>query len=417
MKKINAQNVRGTHDILGDEALLFKNVIDEAIKIANLYNFSYSEFPIFEFSEIFKRTSGDTSDVVKKELYTFFDKSGENELALRPEFTASIMRSIYSNGLNHKLPLKIFTYGQVFRYDRPQKCRQRQFNQINYEVIGLNDPYSDAETIALSMRLLKDLKINNIKLHINSLGNKEVRKNYEESLFNHLSRYKDELSEDSKMRLEKNPLRILDSKNKNDQKLLEDLKGIDEFYDDESRIFFDKVLNYLTNFGIAFVIDKKLVRGLDYYSHTVFEIITEELGAQGTIIAGGRYNELSKFFNEKDEIPSFGCAGGVERLMSLSKIQIDKSKKIGLLIIGENNVVHGLYIAEKLRNQNLSCDLIIGKDLKKNMIKANKGEYNFVIIIGDNEVIKKKYILRNLKNGEQIEFLIEEINEKFFYKN
>ena len=341
MTKIEAKNVRGAHDILGDEALLFQTIIKEASKVANLYNFSYAEFPIFEFSEIFKRTSGDTSDVVKKELYTFFDKSGENELALRPEFTASIMRSIYSNGLTHKLPLKLFTHGQIFRYDRPQKCRQRQFNQINYEVLGLNEPYVDGEVIALSMRLLKNLKIENVKLHLNSLGNKEVRRKFEENLVNHLSQYKDELSEDSKMRLEKNPLRILDSKDKNDKKLIEDCLSISEFYDDESKVFFDKVLNYLANFGIDFVIDKKLVRGLDYYSHTVFEIITEELGAQGTIIAGGRYNELSKFFNEKEEIPSFGCAGGVERLMSLSKIQIERESKIGLLIIGENNALRG----------------------------------------------------------------------------
>lgn len=416
MTKIKAQNVRGTHDLLGNEALLFQNVIHEANKIANLYNFSYAEFPIFEFSEIFKRTSGDTSDVVKKELYTFFDKSGENELALRPEFTASIMRSVYSNSLTHKLPLKLFTYGQIFRYDRPQKCRQRQFNQINYEVIGLNDSYVDAEIIALSMRLLKNLKIENVKLHINSLGNKEVRKKFEENLVNHLSKYKNELSEDSKMRLEKNPLRILDSKDQNDQKLIADCRGIAEFYDDESREFFNKVLNYLSNFGIDFVIDKKLVRGLDYYSHTVFEIITDELGAQGTIIAGGRYNELSKFFNEKEEIPSFGCAGGVERLMSLSKIQLQKSKKIGLLIVGENNVLHGSQIAEKLRNNNLNCDLIIGKDLKKNMIKANKGEYDFAIIIGDNEVEKKKYILKNLQNGDQSEFSLNETGD-FLMKN
>ena len=413
MKKIEAKNVRGTHDILGDEALLFQNVIHEANKIADLYNFSYAEFPIFEFSEIFKRTSGDTSDVVKKELYTFFDKSGENELALRPEFTASIMRSIYSNGLTHKLPLKLFTYGQIFRYDRPQKCRQRQFNQINYEAIGLNEPYIDAEVIALSMRLLKNLKIDNVKLHINSLGNKEVRRRFEENLVSFLSKYKDELSEDSRMRLEKNPLRILDSKDKNDQKFIEDCRGIAEFYDDESREFFDKVLNYLSNFGIEFAIDKQLVRGLDYYSHTVFEIITEDLGAQGTIIAGGRYNELSKFFNAKEEIPSFGCAGGVERLMNLSKIQIQKNKKIGLLVIGENNVIYGLRIAEELRDKSLNCDLIIGKDLKKNMIKANKGEYDFAIIIGDNEVEKKKYILKNLQSGDQNELSIDEIKNFF----
>ena len=414
MTKIEAKNVRGAHDILGDEALLFQTIIKEASKVANLYNFSYAEFPIFEFSEIFKRTSGDTSDVVKKELYTFFDKSGENELALRPEFTASIMRSIYSNGLTHKLPLKLFTHGQIFRYDRPQKCRQRQFNQINYEVLGLNEPYVDGEVIALSMRLLKNLKIENVKLHLNSLGNKEVRRKFEENLVNHLSQYKDELSEDSKMRLEKNPLRILDSKDKNDKKLIEDCLSISEFYDDESKVFFDKVLNYLANFGIDFVIDKKLVRGLDYYSHTVFEIITEELGAQGTIIAGGRYNELSKFFNEKEEIPSFGCAGGVERLMSLSKIQIERESKIGLLIIGENNALRGSKIAEELRDENLNCDLIIGKDLKKNMIKANKGEYNFVIIIGDNEIKNGKYILKNLQSGEQNDFSADEI-KKFFH--
>lgn len=411
MTKIKAQNVRGTHDILGDDALLFQNIIMEANKIADLYNFSYAEFPIFEFSEIFKRTSGDTSDIVKKELYTFFDKSGENELALRPEFTASIMRSVYSNSLTHQLPLKIFTYGPVFRYDRPQKCRQRQFNQINYEIIGINNPYIDSEIITLSMRLLKNLEIKNVKLHINSLGNKETRKRFEENLVSYLEKYKDELSEDSKSRLDKNPLRILDSKDRNDQKILENCPRLSSFYDEESKSFFDKTLNYLTNFGIDFVIDDRLVRGLDYYSHTVFEIITEELGAQGTVIAGGRYNELSKFFNEKEEIPSFGCAGGVERLMSLCKKQFDKKKKIALMTIGENNTFESAKIAEILRDKNINCDLIIEKDLKKSMTKTNKGDYNFGIIIGENEIKNKKYILKNMTSGEQKELTLEEIKK------
>jgi len=406
---LKTQNVRGTHDIIDDEAILFKKILFEAEQIAKLYNFSFAEFPIFEFSEIFKRTSGETSDVVNKELYTFFDKSGENELALRPEFTASIMRSVYSNGLTHKLPLKIFTHGQVFRYDRPQKCRQRQFNQINYEIIGLDSPYIDSEVIAMMMRLLENLEISNVKLHINSLGNKASRMNFEKNLVSYLEKYKDDLSDDSKVRLSKNPLRILDSKSPIDQEIVQNCPKISESYDDESKKFFDDVLNFLTNFGIEYFVDNKLVRGLDYYCHTVFEIITEELGAQGTVIAGGRYDNLSQFFNEKDILPSFGCAGGVERLMSLSKTKITKQKKIGIAILGDENVNHGGLLAEKLRNQNIGCDLIIENNMKKAMIKANKKEYDFIIIVGENEIKTQKYALKNLANSEQNEMTVNEI--------
>ena len=357
--------------------------------------------PIFEFAEVFKRTMGETSDVVNKEIYSFIDRS-ENELALRPEFTASVMRAIHSNKLLDDLPIKCFASGPVFRYDRPQKCRQRQFNQINFEVIGIDNSYIDADVISMCIELLKILKIENTKIHINSIGTVETRIQYSEALKLYLHKYKDELSEDSKIRFDKNTLRILDSKNLHDQELLLDAPKIQEFYDLETQNFFHNTLQNLFDLNIEYFVDDKLVRGLDYYTHTVFEITTDELGTQGTIIAGGRYHNLSEFFGNRS-IPCFGCAGGVERLMSVSKVRLEEKNKIAVLTLGEDAIRHANKIVQNYRSKNQRCDLMLGKenDLKKLLTRANKQKYNFVVIIGNDEVKNDQIIIKNLENGEQ----------------
>lgn len=399
MSTIEARNVPGTKDLFDQEAKSFRYVIDEAWNLAKLYNFSYCEVPILEFTEIFQRTMGETSDVVKKEIYNFIDR-GERNIALRPEFTASIMRAVHSNKLFDSFPLKLFSAGPVFRYDRPQKGRQRQFNQINFEIIGTENFYQDAEMIIICMKFLEIVGIKNTKLLINSLGDSDTRQTYIQALTKYLTKYKDDLSEDSKYRLEKNPLRILDSKDKKDREILFTGPKIEDFYDSDKKNNFDKILCFLRDNNIDYTIDNCLVRGLDYYDYTVFEIVTEELGAQGTIIGGGRYNNLSTFFGNR-QINCFGCAGGVERLMSLIKKEIQKDKKTSVLVLGEDNIKYGNQIAEKLREDGKICDLITGKDLKKLLVKANKFSFDEVIIIGNEEIKNKTLIVKNLHSGEQ----------------
>ena len=402
--------VRGTKDLFGTEAALFKNIINTAQSLALRYNFAFAELPIFEFAEVFQRTMGATSDVIKKEIYSFLDRSG-HELALRPEFTASIMRAVHSNKLLDSLPLKLFSVGPVFRYDRPQRCRQRQFNQINLEVIGADNLYQDVDVITLCMELVSRLQIQNVRLHINSLGNFQIRAAYTQALTAYLTQYKDDLSPESRERLEKNPLRILDTKDPKDKEILIKSPKIAEFYDNETAATFEKTISLLADNGIQSTVDSHLVRGLDYYDYTVFEIITEELGAQGTIIAGGRYNNLSTFFGKK-QINCFGCAGGVERLMALTKKQFPIDKKTVVLVLGEENIAQANKIAKKIRHNEKICDIFIGKvtDLKKLLVKANKFQFNEAIIVGENEIKNSSYIVKDLDNGNQQNISYENIN-------
>lgn len=407
MNKISARNVRGMPDLVLDEAKLFNRIIQEASHLAEIYNFKPIILPIVEFAEVFERTMGETSDVVNKEIYSFYDRS-ENKLALRPEFTASIVRAVLSNKLLDNNPLRLFTSGPVFRYDRPQKCRQRQFNQINYEILGIENPYIDAEMIAMAMNLLQKLGIKNMKLYLNSIGTSQTREIYSQLLVGYLENYKDELSEDSQLRLIKNPLRILDSKNLRDQEILDHAPKISQAYDDESKLFFDKLQNYLIQLGIEFFIDNKLVRGLDYYSHSVFEIITEELGAQGTILAGGRYNHLSEFFGAK-AIPSFGWAGGVERLMNLCSLNITNKHSIAVLAIGENSILQAGLILKELHDYSMISEILIGNQLKKLLSQADKENFEIAIFVGEDEINNNNYVIRNLKNGEQVKVTKENI--------
>ncbi len=271
-----------------------------------------------------------------------------------------------------------------------------------------------SEALEFRRKSINQLKIKNTKIHINSIGTIETRKNYSLALKEYLYKYKDELSDDSKIRLEKNPLRILDSKSSTDQEILINSPKIQEFYDLETENFLNKTLQYLSDYEVEYFVDSKLVRGLDYYTHTVFEIITNDLGAQGTIIAGGRYHNLSEFFGNK-AIPCFGCAGGIERLMSLSEIDINAKRKIAILSLGENTIKYANKIIKELRNQGEICDLILGKnnDLKKLLTKANKQEYNFAIIIGENEILDNKIIIKDLDSGEQRLSTISQISDIF----
>jgi len=393
------QSVRGTKDLFFEEAEKFRYVVDTAWRVAKLFCFKEIHTPIFEFTEVFKRTLGETSDVVNKEMYTFEDKGGES-ITLRPEFTAGIARAFISNGLQQNLPLKLFSAGPLFRYERPQKGRQRQFHQVNFEWLGEKEPYADIEIIALANHFLHELGIKSTKLHLNSLGNKESRENYQNKLVEYLQDYRNELSDDSKNRLEKNPMRILDSKDEEDRKIIKNAPLMPESLDAESKDFFAKVKDGLKRLTIDFTENPKIVRGLDYYNHTVFEFISEseELGAQNTVLAGGRYDGLIANMGGP-ETPAVGFAAGIERLMLGVKFEKKEEERTVILPIGEEATLWALELAN--RKENNHCEIIYGSNLKKKLQKADKMSATHAIIIGDNEIREGFYIIKNMKTGEE----------------
>ena len=391
------QNVRGTKDIFNEEILKFNYIVDIAKKISSLYNFKEIITPIFEFSEVFERNLGDTSDVVMKEVYKFKDR-GDNFLSLRPEFTAGVVRAILSNPeLNNNFPAKFFSYGPAFRYDRPQKGRYRQFNQINFEYFGNETYLADVDILDMANRILTSLNLN-VKLEINSLGCEESRSNFENALKSYFEKYKNDLSNDSKVRLEKNVLRILDSKEECDKKLLVEAPKISDFYTNEDKQFLDNILNKLSLLGIKYQVNNLLVRGLDYYTSTVFEFTTEDLGAQSTVLAGGRYDKLMKQMGGGD-VPAVGCASGVERLMLLINKTFEVNRPISIIAITENEVDYCIKLKEELQDNGFNTELISFGKMKKNMNTANKINSKLAIIVGENEVKNNQLTIKNLDKG------------------
>ena len=391
------QNVRGTKDIFNEEILKFNYIVDIAKKISSLYNFKEIITPIFEFSEVFERNLGDTSDVVMKEVYKFKDR-GDNFLSLRPEFTAGVVRAILSNPeLNNNFPSKFFSYGPAFRYDRPQKGRYRQFNQINFEYFGNETYLADVDILDMANRILTSLNLN-VKLEINSLGCEESRSNFENSLKSYFEKYKNDLSNDSKVRLEKNVLRILDSKEECDKKLLVEAPKISDFYTNEDKQFLENILNKLSLLGIKYQVNNLLVRGLDYYTSTVFEFTTEDLGAQSTVLAGGRYDKLMKQMGGGD-VPAVGCASGVERLMLLINKTFEVNRPISIISITENEVDYCIKLKKELQDNGFNTELIFFGKMKKNMNTANKINSKLAIIVGEDEVKNNQLTIKNLDKG------------------
>jgi histidyl-tRNA synthetase len=405
------QPVRGTRDILGADIELQNIVTSTAKEWANKYNFKEFSTPIFEFSDVFHRTLGDTSDIVSKETYTFLDRE-KTSITLRPEFTAGIVRALISNGLTQSLPQKLYSWGPVFRHERPQKARYRQFNQINFEYIGAKNPFCDVELIAIAHHILKSLGLaQHVALEINSLGDLESRNNYRTALSSFLDKYKNDLSEDSKMRLEKNPLRILDSKDANDHKILANAPKIADHFTDSAKQFFERVLAGLTELGIEYKLNSKLVRGLDYYTHTVFEFTTQLLGSQGTVLAGGRYNGLVELMGGPS-IPAVGFAAGVERLYELMKAleyKLLTEKVVSLIPIGERAEKEALKIARMLREKNICVDLEYAGNIGKMMKRADKISATHAIIFGDDELKAGNIKVKNLKDGTENIVAISEL--------
>lgn len=402
--------VRGTKDLFGSDIKKFNYIVNLAKKISELYNFKEIITPIFEFSDIFERNLGDTSDVVLKEVYKFKDKS-DNYLSLRPEFTAGVVRALLTNSdLRDKLPIKLFSYGSVFRYDRPQKGRQREFNQLNFEYFGNHDYSGDVDLIMMSNEFLESLDLKNITLEINSLGSDKSRLMFESSLKEYFTKYKSDLSDDSKIRLEKNIMRILDSKDENDKKLIVDSPKIDKFYTKDDLIFLNNILEKLKFLNIKFKLNNLLVRGLDYYTSTVFEFTTTDLGAQATIMAGGRYDKLVKQMGGNDT-PAVGCAAGIERLILLLEKKFEVINPISLVPVGDNEINYCLNLQKILRKNGISCEINYFGKMKKKMDLANKNSSKYVVIVGDDEIKNNELTVKNLDNSMETKVPAESLVE------
>ncbi len=402
------QPVRGTKDYIFDDAEKFEAIINIAKNTAKNFNFKTIHTPIFEETQVFSRSMGEESDVVSKEMYSFDTKGGEN-ITLRPEFTAGIVRAFISNGLQQHTPLKLFSYGAAFRYERPQKGRQRQFHQVNFEYFGNPEPNADAEMIFCASQLLEKLGISeNLSLNINSLGDTESRKNYQAHLVEYLEKYFNDLSEDSKRRLAKNPLRILDSKDETDKKIVANAPKISDYLNDYSKSFFDNLINLISGkINAKININPAIVRGLDYYSHTVFEFIleSENLGSQNTILAGGRYDGLIEQMGGKPT-PAIGFAAGVERLMLSANI-VNKEENLIAIISDFND--KALETSINLRKNNIKTEIIFLGKFAKKIQKADKIGAKYILFIFENEKLE----LKNLNTGEQTPITLPEIIQKF----
>ena len=398
--KKTIQPVRGTSDLLPADKSRHNHVIRTAERVAGYFGYADMATPIFEFSEVFSRPLGDSSDVVQKETYHFEDRGGSN-LTLRPEGTAAAMRAVISNGLTQSLPLRWFYAGPMFRYERPQKGRMRQFHQIGCELIGEASPLADAEIIACGAQILEKLGVlKDTVLHINSLGDAESRAKYREALIAYLSDYRDKLSEDSQRRLETNPLRILDSKSEQDQEILKKAPSLNDFLTTEARAHFKTVLLALQDAGIDSTLDVRLVRGLDYYSHTAFEFITDKLGAQGTVLGGGRYDGLCETLGGPP-IPAVGFAAGIDRLALLAQEPTNKSAKIALISTEAETDIPAFVLANKLRAQGGGITLLMGGNVKKKMKNADKENYDYVLMFGPDEARQDIILVKDMATGTQ----------------
>lgn len=395
------QPVRGTHDILPDDFARFRHVVDVARQAALLFGYREMATPILEFTEVFARSMGETSDVVSKEMYSFTDKGGEG-LTLRPEYTAGICRAFISNGLQQHVPFKAFAWGPMFRFERPQKGRQRQFHQIDVEVIGAAEPQADVEVISVAAEILRRLGIlDKCVLELNTLGDPESRVGYRAALVKYFSGHADRLSEDSRKRLEKNPLRILDSKDEGDRRLVADAPLIQDFLTPAASDFFKALQDGLGAAGVPFKVSPRLVRGLDYYTHTAFEFTTDMLGAQGTVLAGGRYDGLIEQLGGKPT-PGIGWAGGIERLVLLSDPQPTPPRSVAIIPIGAAAEAEAAKLAAELRRADVAVELAYGGNAGKRFKRADRLGCFAAVVIGDDELAQGVVKLKDLQSGQEV---------------
>jgi len=407
------QSIRGVKDILPDEIWKWQYIESIAHKIFPRYGFKEIRLPVFEDTRLFCRSIGETTDIVEKEMYTFADRGGDS-ITLRPEGTAGVVRAYVEHKMyNPPSVLKMFYMGPMFRYERPQAGRLRQFNQIGVEAMGSPSPVVDVEVMTMLMEFFKELGLTDIKLQINSLGSKECRPEYRELLKTEIEKHLDHLCANCKNRYQRNPLRILDCKSEHCSEIAEGLPKLIDHLDPASAEHFSEVRSLLDAAGSPYSVNPNLVRGLDYYNRTAFEVTSQNLGAQNAICGGGRYDTLVEEL-DGPSTPCFGFALGLERLVSLvpfdEKKILPKNPDIFLVCLGDEAKPIGFQIAHELRAKGFGVerDYEMGS-MKSQLRKANKTQCRFTLILGENEIRSGKYVLKNMATGEQTECLAQEL--------
>ncbi len=404
------QPVRGMQSLLGPDADRMAAVVAAFDRVRRIYGFKRVEVPVLEPTAVFARSLGETTDVVSKEMYSFDDKGGDS-VTMRPEFTAGIARAYLSEGWQQFAPLRVATHGPAFRYERPQKGRFRQFHQLDAEIIGAAEPQADVEAIAFAAQLLAELGLaDRSTLRLNTLGDSETRQKWRNALHAHFKRHAADLSDDSRARVERNPLRILDSKAHQDWSIADSAPGIDDFLTAEAGAFFEAVTKGLDAAGVAWEREPRLVRGLDYYRHTAFEFVTEELGAQSQLLGGGRYDGLVEALGGP-HTPAVGWAAGIERLAMMIDEPAAETSDTVLIPLGEDAERVAATILADLRRSGVAADMAYRGNMKKRLQRANAAGARFVIILGDNEVSAGEAQVKDLASGEQRAVAFESLAE------
>ena len=414
------QAVKGTRDIFGEESVQWSHVEGIVHKIASLYGFSEVRIPVFEYTELFQRSIGSTTDIVGKEMFSFQPDPKGRSLTLRPEMTAGVMRAALQHNLFSLAPVhKLYYIGQLFRKERPQAGRQRQFSQFGAELLGVSSPAAVAEVITLMMHVFESLGLKGLNLRINTLGNTEDRLRYRGALQAYFEPFYDILDNASKERLEKNPLRILDSKNPELRELVAGAPRLYDYLNESSLQDFEKVLFYLADRNIAYEIDHRLVRGLDYYSNTAFEVTSSELGAQDAIGGGGRYDGLARELGSSSDVPASGFAVGMERLLITMEKQglfaaVNPLAPTVYVVVQQQELFdHALQVAGTLRKRGIRTELdLTARSMKSQMREANKTKATYVMFVGMTEYTSGKYALKNLATSEQITLSLEDVLQK-----
>ncbi|MEE4350100.1 MAG: histidine--tRNA ligase [Pacificimonas sp.] len=393
--------IRGTNDFVKDEAARFDHVVDTFRRVARQFNFRPVHIPVFEHTGVFARSLGETTDVVSKEMYSFEDRSGDS-VTLRPEFTAGIARAYISNGWQQHGLMKLSAWGPCFRYERPQKGRFRQFHQLDAEMLNAPEPMHDVELLAFGQALLTELGVaGNVTLELNTLGDPDSRSAWQDALLAYFADHKDNLSADSRERLDRNPLRILDSKDAGDRAIVADAPVIDDFLSDDAKAWFDKVQTGLSAARIDFERNQRLVRGLDYYRHTAFEFVTDALGAQGTVLAGGRYDGLVEAMGGP-KTPAIGWAAGIERLAMLVDGVGEEAVDVALIPMTEAAGYVGMALLNALRaGGGVSGETFATGNMKKRMQRADASGAALAMVIGESEMAAKTLTIKDMAEGDQ----------------
>lgn len=416
------QRPKGTKDIIAIEAEKWQYIEETARQLFKNYRYKEIRTPIFEHIEVITRSVGDTTDIVTKEMYDFLDK-GNRHITLRPEGTAPIVRAYVENklfGPEHAKPYKVYYMGPMFRHENPQKGRLRQFHQIGVEAFGSENPVTDVEAMAMAMKFFKQLGITQLRLVINSLGDKETRENYRQALIDYLIPFKEELSEDSQRRLYENPMRILDSKDRRDKQFVADAPSILDYLSEKSKNYFNTVLEMLTALKIPYAVDSTMVRGLDYYTDTIFEIMSDakEMGSQSTICAGGRYNQLVEELGGP-ETPGFGFAMGIERILLVLEAQgaafpIENELDAYVVNLGEKTNVEALKIVQAIRDAGFSADRdVMSRKAKAQFKTADKEHAKLVLTLGEDELEDGMVNIKSMATREEKRVPLKEIYTQF----